>query len=131
MNLIAKNEKCPPVLIDNVEVGSFVEIDVIPYSVCKIMERYKRGIKVINIRDFEACVVSYGSLCIPIEDVEINYKYKYKEYTDKEMLDFLGAHTINGFIECKKDAFSYKTELCNIETIRDTINRLINYFENK
>lgn len=135
ITLKPRNDKSAPVKIGDVGINKFIEITLPDgyTSLFKIIHFNQRSVSVIDLNKLITVEVQYSSLCHVIENIDLDiwYFYKHKQYTDKERLDFLGKHTIGGAIECKKGAFSYRTDICNVETIRQTIDRLLEYFEEK
>lgn len=140
INFKAENEKPNRVLIDNVGKGFCIEFITADNKIV-IGEIFCYGpstITIIRLDNRELYEMSYGTSCNIVEDIEIHYKYYRKQYTDKERLDFLDKHCIDGTIECCKNAVFYKTNLrwdfntkSQVKTIRPVIDKLLEYFGEK
>ena len=132
MTFKAKNNKSQEISIGNVRVGSFVEVILyVKNAVGEIVDSNLVNTTVRDLCNYRIMTIPNDTLCYIIENIEINYKYEHRQYTDKERLDFLNEYGIDSLIECKKDSFIYKSEIDNTSGLRKTIDRIMEYFENK
>ena len=137
ITLKAKNNKSQKIATGHVKIGSFIEINPFHYGdTDKILigKIVRSNYDITGVRDMcnhEIVDVFNSTPCYVIENVEINYKYEHRQYTDKERLDFLNEYGIDSSIECRKGCFIYKSQIDNVSGLRKTIDRIMEYFENK